>query len=68
MIISLIEIRSTFTKLISIPLISIFGGFCKIKQLAESKYDNVSTDYELAEKEVFYIKELETFEIQFEEI
>ena len=44
------------------------GGFCKIKQLAESKYDNVSTDYELAEKEVFYIKELETFEIQFEEI
>ena len=42
------------------------GGFCKIKELAELKYDNISSDYELAEQELFEIKELETFEIKFE--
>ena len=42
------------------------GGFCKVKELAEMKYDNVSEDYELAGEENFVIKELEVFEIIFE--
>ena len=39
------------------------GGFCKVKGLAEMKYENVSMDYELAGEENFHIKELEVYEI-----
>ena len=42
------------------------GGFCKVKELAEMKYENVSKDYELPGEENFNIKELEVFQINFE--
>ena len=42
------------------------GGYCKVKDLAETKYENVSKDYELAGEEMFDIKELEVYEIKFE--
>ena len=42
------------------------GGYCKMKKLAKSKYENINTDYELAGEENFNIQELEAFEIVLE--